>query len=86
MSHRLMPDATISDQPPRRALSPLCADNNAIWHLHYCPQEDLEMRARATLANVERELRATGAEITAHELWVELVDRAGQGDEPETQH
>ncbi|MGI4976793.1 MAG: hypothetical protein ACRYG6_07605 [Janthinobacterium lividum] len=41
------------------------------------------MRARATLARVESELRAAGAEVTIHALWVELADRAGQGDEPD---
>ena len=41
------------------------------------------MRARATLAWVEGELRATGAEATIHALWVALADRAGQGDEPD---
>ena len=37
------------------------------------------MRARATLAWVEGELRATGAEATIHVLWVALADRAGRG-------
>ena len=41
------------------------------------------MRAQATLANVERELRAIGAEVTIHALWVELADRAGRDDEPD---
>jgi len=40
------------------------------------------MRARATLANVEREMRAAGQEVTIHALWVELADRAGLDDEP----
>ena len=37
----------------------------------------LEMHARATLANLERELHAAGAEVTIHALWVALADRAG---------
>ncbi len=78
-----MLDTTAFDQPPRRALSALSDADQAAWHLRYCPQEGLEMRARATLANVERELRATGAEVTIHALWVELADRAGQDDEPD---
>ncbi len=41
------------------------------------------MRARATLARVEGELRAAGVEVTIHALCVELADRAGQGDEPD---
>ncbi|MGI4944847.1 MAG: hypothetical protein ACRYHQ_30540 [Janthinobacterium lividum] len=41
------------------------------------------MRARATLANVERELRAAGTEVTIHALWVALADRAGQDGEPD---
>ena len=40
------------------------------------------MRARASLANVERELRAAGAEVTIHAMWVALADRAGEGGEP----
>ncbi len=71
------------DLSPRRALSALTDDDQAAWHLRYCPQEGLEMRARATLANVERELRAAGAEVTIHALWVELADRAGHGGEPD---
>lgn len=78
-----MPDVTLYGLSPRRALSALSADEQATWHLRYCPQEGLEMRARATLANVERELRATGAEVTIQALWVALADRAGQGDEPD---
>ncbi|MGI4946541.1 MAG: hypothetical protein ACRYHQ_39285 [Janthinobacterium lividum] len=71
------------DFSPRRALATLSTDDLAVWHLRYCPQEGLEMRARAALANVERELRAAGAEVTIHALWVELADRAGQDDEPD---
>ncbi len=54
-----------------------------MWHKRYCPQEGLEMRARATLANVERELRAIGREVTIHALWIDLADRAGDTDEPD---
>jgi len=61
------------DLPPRRALSALTPDDLSAWHLRYCPQEGLEMRARATLANVERELRAAGAEVTIHAPWVALA-------------
>ena len=43
------------------------------------------MRARATLANVERELRAAGAEVTIHALWVALTDRAGLGSKLDVQ-
>lgn len=34
----------------------------------------LDMLARATLVNAERDLRATGAEVTIYALWVELAD------------
>lgn len=68
--------------PLSRALSALSADDQTAWHMCYCPQEGLEMRARATLANVKPEMRATGAEVTIHALWVELADRAGRDDEP----
>ncbi|MGI4939296.1 MAG: hypothetical protein ACRYHQ_01785 [Janthinobacterium lividum] len=61
----------------------VAADDQAAWHLRYCPQEGLEMRARATLANVERELRAAGAEVTIHALWVALADRAEENCEPD---
>lgn len=69
------------DFSPRRALTILSVEDQAAWHLRYCPQEGLEMRARATLARVEQELRAAGSEVTIHALWVELADRAGQGSE-----
>ena len=46
----------ILEQPPRRALAALSAEDQAAWHLRYCPQEGLEMRARATLAKVEQGL------------------------------
>lgn len=78
-----MPDPIAFDLSPRRALAALSADDQATWHLRYCPQEGLEMRARATLANVERELRDAGREVTIHALCVELADQAGQGDEPD---
>ncbi len=74
---------TAFDQPPRRALAALSPEDQAAWHLRYCPQEGLEMRARVTLANVECERRATGAEVTIHALWLALADRARQGDEPD---
>ncbi|MGI4801026.1 MAG: hypothetical protein ACRYG8_44770 [Janthinobacterium lividum] len=41
------------------------------------------MLARAALANTERELRAAGAEVTIHALWVALADRAGEDGEPD---
>ena len=78
-----MPDTTIFDQPPRRAVAALAPDTLAAWSRRYCPQEGLEMRARATLANVERELRDAGAEVTIHTLWVELANRVGQDGEPD---
>ena len=59
------------------------ADDQAAWHLRYCPQKGLEMRAWATPARVEGELRAAGAEVTIHALWVELADRVGKDGEPE---
>ncbi len=78
-----MSDPAIFDQSPRRALSALTPDDQATWHLRYCPQEGLEMRARAMLQNVERELRDAGQEVTIHALWIELADRAGEGGEPD---
>ncbi len=78
-----MPDTVTFDLSPRRALSALSPDTLSAWHLRYCPQEGLEMRARAALSRVEGELRAAGAEVTIHALWVALADRAGQGDEPD---
>ena len=74
---------SLFDLSPRRALSALTPDDQAAWHLRYCLQEGLEMRARATLTRLEGELRAAGAEVTIHALWVALADRAGQGDEPD---
>ena len=71
------------DLSPRRALAALTPDDQAAWHMRYCPQEGLEMRARAALANTERELRAAGGEVTIHALWVELADRTGQEGEPD---
>jgi hypothetical protein len=41
------------------------------------------MRARLVLETVERQMREAGQEVTIHALWVELADRAGQGDEPD---
>ena len=35
--------------PP--ALQAFSADNQAVWHLRHYPQEGLEVRARATLAD-----------------------------------
>jgi hypothetical protein len=39
------------------------------------------MRARLVLETVERQMREAGQEVTIHALWVELADRAGQGEE-----
>ena len=78
-----MPDPAPFDLSPRRALAALTPDEQAAWHLRYCPQEGLEMRACATLARVEGEMRANGAEVTIHALWLELADRVGQGNEPD---
>ncbi|MGI4800878.1 MAG: hypothetical protein ACRYG8_44015, partial [Janthinobacterium lividum] len=69
--------------PPRRALAALTPDDLAAWHLRYCPQEGLEMRARLVLETTERLMREAGREVTIHALWVELADRAGHGDEPD---
>ena len=77
-----MPDLVL-DQSPRRALTALTDDDLAAWHLCYCPQEGLEMHARAVLTRVEVEVRTAGAEATIHALWVALADRTGQGDEPD---
>ena len=68
-----MRDPTAFDQPPRRAVASMSSEDQATWHLRYCPQEGLEMWARATLANVERELRGAGHQVTIHALWVELA-------------
>ena len=39
-----MPYLAPLGQPPRRALSALSVDDQATWHLHYCPQEGAEPR------------------------------------------
>ncbi len=78
-----MPDPTAFDQPPRRALAALTPDDQAAWHLRYCPQEGLEMRARLVLETTERLMRETGQEVTIHALWVELADRAADRDKPD---
>lgn len=78
-----MPDPTAFDQPPRRAVASMSGEDKVTWYLRYCPRQRLEMRARAASANVKRELRGAGDQVTIHALWVASVDRAGQGKEPD---
>ena len=68
------------DQPPRRALAALTPDTLAVWHLRYCPQEGLEMRAQLTLEATGWLMRETGAEVTTHALWVDPVGWARRDD------
>lgn len=73
-----MPYLAPLGQPPRRALSALSVDDQATWHLHYCPQEGAEPRVWVLVERVEREMRAAGKAVTIQTLWVHLADRAGQ--------
>ena len=59
----------------------MSAEDKAAWHIRYCAQEGAEPRVWVLLERTEREMRAAGEPATIHALWVELADRAGQGDE-----
>ncbi len=84
----LLADAVTSslspyDRSPRRAFAQLSDDARAAWHLRYCAQEGAEPRVWALLARVEASLRAEGRPTTIHNLWMTLVNRAGQENNPD---